>query len=102
MCSDNKRLLDVRRLRRTGNENAECWFTKAQPIVSRVHMIEDLMRGYDQHQVLADEIQHAKRNLAIGDPDGRILRDGKVAGQDRDVDALEPDRSAGPEKGELA
>ena len=52
MRADHERLLDVGRLGRAGNEDAEASHIEIQPIVGLVHVVDDLVAGHDQRQVL--------------------------------------------------
>src|SRR5678815_783617 len=95
MGSNDERLLDVRGFGGTRDECAKDFLTNGaaefrsvgtgQLLVGLVHVVDDLVGWNDEGQVLRDEVDDSVAKAVVGDPDGSIFGDAKVAGQNGEV-----------------
>ena len=91
--ADDERLFDVGRLGRARDEQAVAWLVErmlspAQPVVRLVQVVQQVGPADDQHDMLGDEVNRPVRHDPVRHPHGSVLRDGKLAGQNRDLNVF--------------
>ena len=78
--ADDERLLDVGGFRGAGDEGAVAGLREAQALVGLMHVVDDLVRGDHQCQMLHDEINRAVAEVRVGDPNRAVFGDAELAG----------------------
>ncbi len=85
MGTENQALLDVGRLTWTRNEDSVTPIRTSDPLISLMHMMDDLASRNDERKILRDEQENAMRQRRSVHPDRAILRHHKLASRDHPI-----------------
>ncbi len=89
---DHERLFNIGRFARPGQEQSKIrsWVrTSRYASVRLVHVVHNILGRYNQNQVLSDEENHSVLQVLIGNPNGAVLSNRKLAGIDNKVEVLQ-------------